>query len=166
MWFICIFKKDFLIFLFTFRERGREGQKYQCVRDWIASHIPRLGTWSNNPGMCPDWGIKLAISGFAGRCSIHWATTAGQFCIFKIGSIVVYEYFGDLCWLHCADVEFNFMDLSAPFTYLGINSVIHTNVFPSGWSLGSSSSPLNLKNLKVQSLWLLGFVYDFVYDLS
>ena len=35
-----------------FRERGREGEKHQCV---AASHTPPTGNLACNPGMCPDW---------------------------------------------------------------------------------------------------------------
>lgn len=58
------------------------------------------------------------------------------------------------------------IDLSAPFPYLGINSVIHANVFPSGLSFGFLFKPF--RNLKVQSfhLWLLGFVYDLRFFLN
>ena len=38
--------------LFIFRERGREGEKHQCV---VASHVPPTGDLAHNPGMCPDW---------------------------------------------------------------------------------------------------------------
>ena len=29
-----------------------EGEKHRCV---VAFHVPPLGTWLRNPGMCPDW---------------------------------------------------------------------------------------------------------------
>ena len=50
--FYFIFLKDF-IYLFIFRERGREGEirKHQCV---VASHTPPTGDLARNPGMCPD----------------------------------------------------------------------------------------------------------------
>ena len=50
-----LFKKDF-IYLFIFRERGREGEregeKHQGVVD---SSTPLTGDPAHNPGMCPDW---------------------------------------------------------------------------------------------------------------
>ena len=50
---IVFFKK---IYLFFFRERGREGEregeKHQCV---VVSHAPPIGDLARNPGMCPDW---------------------------------------------------------------------------------------------------------------
>ena len=43
--------------IFIFRERGREGERYQCV---VASHAPPTGDLARNPGKCPDrelnWG--------------------------------------------------------------------------------------------------------------
>ena len=51
---LFFFKKRF--YLFTFRERGRggerEGEKHQCA---VASHTPLTGDLVRNPGMCPDW---------------------------------------------------------------------------------------------------------------
>ena len=44
------FKKGF--YLFIFRQRGREGEKHQCV---AASHTPHTGNLACNPDMCPDW---------------------------------------------------------------------------------------------------------------
>ena len=45
----------YLIYLFIFRERGREGEregeKHQCV---VASHVAPTGDLACNPGMCPD----------------------------------------------------------------------------------------------------------------
>ena len=42
-------------YLFTFRERGREGEreveKHQCV---VVSHVAPTGNLAHNPGMCPD----------------------------------------------------------------------------------------------------------------
>ena len=44
------------IYLFIFRERGREGEregeKHQCV---VASRALPTGGLAHNPGMCPDW---------------------------------------------------------------------------------------------------------------
>ena len=38
--------------LFIFRERGREGEKYQCV---VHSHVAPTGDLAGNPGMFLDW---------------------------------------------------------------------------------------------------------------
>ena len=61
--FYCIcdshcFKKRF--YLFTFRERGREGERKRNINVWeihwsVASHIPPTGDLACNPGLCPDW---------------------------------------------------------------------------------------------------------------
>ena len=44
------------IYLFIYRQRGREGEreeeKRQCV---VASQVPPVGDLASNPGMCPDW---------------------------------------------------------------------------------------------------------------
>ena len=44
-----------ILFIYFFRERGREGEregeKHQCV---VAPHAPS-GDLAPNPGMCPDW---------------------------------------------------------------------------------------------------------------
>ena len=49
------FLKDF-IYLFIFRERGREGErggeKHQCV---VGSSTPPARDMAHNLGMCPDW---------------------------------------------------------------------------------------------------------------
>ena len=54
--FSLYFFKDFI---FSFRERGmegeREGEKLQCV---IASHTPPTGDLAHNPGMCPVWELN------------------------------------------------------------------------------------------------------------
>ena len=56
---ICIilfsFFKDF-IYLFIFRERGREGEREGGKHQYVdASHTPLTGNLASNPGMCPDW---------------------------------------------------------------------------------------------------------------
>ena len=54
-----IFVYLFLKILFTYRERGREGErdgeKHQCV---VASHVPSTGDLAPNPGMCPNWELN------------------------------------------------------------------------------------------------------------
>ena len=45
----CFFLR---LYLFIFRERGREGDKHQCV---VASLVPPTRDMAHNPGMCPDW---------------------------------------------------------------------------------------------------------------
>ena len=42
----------FFMILFIFRQRGKEGEKDQCV---VASHAPPNRNLACNPGMCPDW---------------------------------------------------------------------------------------------------------------
>ena len=47
------------IYLFIFRERGKqgesEGEKHQCV---VAFHMPPTRDLACNPGMCPDWELN------------------------------------------------------------------------------------------------------------
>ena len=46
-----VLKRFYLLFIF--RERGREGEKHQCV---VASHMLPTGDLACNSGiMCPDW---------------------------------------------------------------------------------------------------------------
>ena len=64
---------DFFVrfYLFTFRERGREGEKHRCVRDQL-SLMPPSGDLARNPGMCPDWeSNQRPVSVQAGTQSIE-----------------------------------------------------------------------------------------------
>ena len=62
---ILVSKILFLRFyLFIFRERGREGEKNQCV---VVSCIHPTGDLPHNPGMCPDWVSKQWPFGFQGH---------------------------------------------------------------------------------------------------
>ena len=46
----------FVKILFTFRERGREGERERGKHQYVvASSAPRIGDLAHNPGMCPDW---------------------------------------------------------------------------------------------------------------
>ena len=60
-----------IIYLFIFREKGKEGQrkgeKHQSV---VASHMPPTGDLSGNPGLCPDWESVQGLW-ITGQCSIH-----------------------------------------------------------------------------------------------
>ena len=52
------------IYLFIFRERGkereREGEKHQCVKHLsIASYMPPAGNLAHNPGMDPNRELNL-----------------------------------------------------------------------------------------------------------
>ena len=52
--FLDHFFKDF-IYLFIFREKGREGEIHQCL---VASCTPPTRDLAQNPGMCPDWELN------------------------------------------------------------------------------------------------------------
>ena len=67
------------IYLFIYRERGREGERegkrHQCV---VASQTPLTRDLVHNPGMCPDWesnqwpfGLQPALSllSYTRQCS-------------------------------------------------------------------------------------------------
>ena len=43
--FVCL-----RFYVFIFRDRGKEGEKHQCV---VASHVPPTRDLACNPGMCP-----------------------------------------------------------------------------------------------------------------
>ena len=71
--FIYFFLPSFFlsrIYLFIFRERGREGEREErSINEWLPLACPLLGTWPNNPGMWPDWessrrpfGLQPALS--------------------------------------------------------------------------------------------------------
>ena len=58
------------IYLFIYRQRGREGEregeKHQCL---VATHAPPTGDLAHNPGMCSDresnqqpFGCQLALN--------------------------------------------------------------------------------------------------------
>ena len=58
-------KKSFILFiyLFIFRERGREGDRETNTDVWekhwsVASCMPPTGDLACNPGMCPDWELN------------------------------------------------------------------------------------------------------------
>ena len=55
---LVIFVGFLRLYLFAFRQRGREGEirKHQCV---VASHAPPSRDLACNPGMCPDWESNL-----------------------------------------------------------------------------------------------------------
>ena len=54
------YKESRFIYVFIFRERGREGEregeKHQCV---VASQRPLTGDLARNPDVCPDWESNL-----------------------------------------------------------------------------------------------------------
>ena len=77
---ILFFK--YFIYLFPFRERGREGEregeKQQCATDqWFGClpHTPNQGV-GRQPGHVPWPGIKPATFWVTGQHSVHWATPA------------------------------------------------------------------------------------------
>ena len=48
--------KKYFIYLFIFRERGREGEREGEKHQWmVASQASPTGDLTHNPGVCPDW---------------------------------------------------------------------------------------------------------------
>ena len=82
LYFVIIYFKDLATYFQ--RERGREeereGEKRPCVRDryiiWLPLATPLTRDLACNPGMCPDQVLNQRTFWFAGRHSIHWATSA------------------------------------------------------------------------------------------
>ena len=62
----CSFCSTFFkrFYLFTFRERGREGEKHQCV---VAYHVTSIGDLALNSGMYPDWELNPQPFGLQAR---------------------------------------------------------------------------------------------------
>ena len=74
---IFFFKRFFIIF----RERGREGEKHQCV---VASHVASTGDLACNPGMCPDWELNRRPFGSQPTLSPLSYTSQGYGIFFDI----------------------------------------------------------------------------------
>ena len=77
----AFFKKRF--YLYTFRERGREGDRegeehHQCARAILIGcllHVPNWGP-GPQPRRVPWLGIQPTTFRFTGQHSVHWATPA------------------------------------------------------------------------------------------
>ena len=50
-------------YLFTFRERGREGEREGEKHRSVASRMPPAGDLAHNPDMCLDWELNLGPLG-------------------------------------------------------------------------------------------------------
>ena len=60
-------------YLFNFRQRGREGERHQCV---VASHAPPTGDPGPQPTYVSWLGIELVTLLFTGQHSTYWAISA------------------------------------------------------------------------------------------
>ena len=49
-----LFSKDF-IYLFIFREKGREGKRERNINVWLPLARPLLGTWPTTQACALDW---------------------------------------------------------------------------------------------------------------
>ena len=73
---ILVFLKKDCIYLFIFRERGRQGRRKGDVRQCVFAFMhPHWGP-GPPPRPVPWLGIKLVTLWFIGWLSIHWATPA------------------------------------------------------------------------------------------
>ena len=68
-------------FLFTSRERGREGEREREIHPSVASCMPPTGDLASNPGMCPDWESNQWPSGSQASTSSTEPHQPGQHCI-------------------------------------------------------------------------------------
>ena len=84
------FLKD-LIYLFIFRERGREGkrEKDQCA---VASRVPPTGDLVRNPGMCPDWVSNQQTFGSQAGAQSTEPHQSGLFCFLNAPSVNPREF--------------------------------------------------------------------------
>ena len=59
MHFLLLFLSSFIyLFIFIFRQRGREGERGQKHQHVVASRVPPTGNLACNPGVCPDWELN------------------------------------------------------------------------------------------------------------
>ena len=91
-------------YLFIFRERGREGErkgeKHQCV---VASHAPRTGDLTHNPGMCLDWESNWRPFGLQAHAQSTELHQPGRH---RYTLISRYEFYK--CWKY----DFSFFEIS------------------------------------------------------
>ena len=72
-------------YLFISRERGREGEKYQCM---VTSGVVPTGDVAHNPGMCPDWESNQRPFGLQPTLNPLSYTSQGLTFIFMMCEIV------------------------------------------------------------------------------
>ena len=44
-----------ILFIYLREREGKEKEKERNTNVWLPLQHPKMGTWSHNPGMCPDW---------------------------------------------------------------------------------------------------------------
>ena len=78
-----------IVFLDRGWERGRDGEKHQCV---VASYAPHTRDLAHNPGKCSDWESNQRPFGLqAGTQSIHWAALDRvHICLFLNKKIIIH----------------------------------------------------------------------------
>ena len=103
LFFFFVFCLCYYFLKYLFLERGREGEreaeKHQYV---LASHAPPSGDLAYNPGLCPDWGIRLLTLWFAAVAQStepHWP---GHVCV--IIFVFLYLYWTHVCQLSAVPV--------------------------------------------------------------
>ena len=47
-----------IVFIYIFRERGREGEREGNINVWFASCMSPTGDMAGNTGMCPNWELN------------------------------------------------------------------------------------------------------------
>ena len=90
---------EILIYLFTFREREREGkwggEKYQCKRNIYRLSLLHTPTrdWTCNPGMCPDQQLNQLPSSSRNNAQPTEPCWSGLEILFKVTFTIVKFFF-------------------------------------------------------------------------
>ena len=87
----CFFKK--ILWIYFFRQRGREGEKHQCM---VASHEPLLGTWPTTKA-CALIGnltgdplvLRLVLSPLSHTSQGYTNSSTGSSQAVTLGSIII-----------------------------------------------------------------------------
>ena len=82
--FIAILKK--MLFIYLFRERGKEGEKHQCV---VASRAPPTGDLACHPGMCPGWESNQRPFGSQAGTQFTEPHQPGPIFVFQISNFTI-----------------------------------------------------------------------------
>ena len=74
-------------FIYLFLERGREGEKHQCV---VASCTPPPGHLARNPGTCPDWELNWRPFGSQSSAQFTEPKQPGPQCLIYIIGLLIH----------------------------------------------------------------------------
>ena len=101
----------FILNLFIFRERGREGEREgRHINVWLSLMHPALGTWPATRHV-PWLGIELETLWFAGWCSVHWATPARAHLSFRRYLYNSIRFFSVFDFSHVITLQINHFQL-------------------------------------------------------